>query len=376
MHSLTRRNILDYLLDQHLVTPESVVDGNYMVVSASSRNRNFKVIRRGHTSYFVKQVERRIPESVASLTCEANLYSLAQSDSGFASLAASIPRFFLFDPQALILVVELYAEGETLTWTRWREKTLPVQLARTLGETMARYHDCPTHSTDRAVLRQFPQHAPWILSLHQNPASAYGAEISPANRQMLDILRRNPDFPKMLEDLRAEWRHDTLIHGDMKWENIVLVDPQAPNPELSLVDWELANLGDAAWDTGSILQAFLTDWVFSIQIPPGAQVHQLEQYADVPLDQSVPAIQAFWRAYAETRGLEGKRMEDALSRAARYGAARMVQTLYEHSYDGQRLDMHHICLLQLSLNILREPERAIEQLFNLKVLSSYETARV
>ena len=44
-------------------------------------------------------------------------------------------------------------------------------------------------------------------------------------------------------------------------------------------------------------------------------------------------------------------------RAVRYGAARMLQTVYEYAFQEQQLNAHHICLLQLSLNMLRDPQR-------------------
>ena len=43
---LTSTNIVHYLLERGLVSAEQVVDGDYMVVEAPRRNRNFKVMKR------------------------------------------------------------------------------------------------------------------------------------------------------------------------------------------------------------------------------------------------------------------------------------------------------------------------------------------
>ena len=368
MIPLTRRNILDYLLDRNLVTPESVVDGDYLVAAASSRNRNFKVIRHNHPSYFVKQIERRQPEAIASLQREAIFY-LRNPLPGLG------PKYYDYDPAAHILILELYVEGETLTWSRWRNQALPVEIAAALGRALAQVHSVAPQTLDSTLRSYLPQQPPWCLSLHHmynQPNQPQPAGMSAANRQMVEILRKYPDFPRILDKLRDGWRRDAVLHGDLKWENCLIVNPQATAPDLKILDWELVDIGDAAWDAGALLQAFLADWVMSMAIPAGARADQLEQYAQSPLEHSHGAIQAFWDAYRQGRpGLDAGFLE----RAASYGAARMVQTVYEYAFQEQQLNAHHICLLQLSLNMLRDPRRALNDLYHLQEARQYAEAR-
>ena len=54
---LFRSNVVHYLLEQGLLTLDAVVDGELMVIDATRRNRNFKVMRRGQQGYFVKQIQ-------------------------------------------------------------------------------------------------------------------------------------------------------------------------------------------------------------------------------------------------------------------------------------------------------------------------------
>src|SRR5436305_14389954 len=107
---ITTNNIVYYLLDQGLVTFESVVDVDLMVVDASRRNRNFKVIRKHHQGYFVKQIQQWEPQAIATMQFEAMCYSLSQSDDNFAPLALLMPKFYAYDPGRYVLIVELLVD--------------------------------------------------------------------------------------------------------------------------------------------------------------------------------------------------------------------------------------------------------------------------
>ncbi len=49
---LNSSNIVHYLLERGLVTGQQIVDGDYMVVEAPRRNRNFKIVKRDQTGLF------------------------------------------------------------------------------------------------------------------------------------------------------------------------------------------------------------------------------------------------------------------------------------------------------------------------------------
>ena len=49
---LTSTNIVHYLLERGLVSAQQIVDGDYMVVEAPRRNRNFKIMNHHRTGCF------------------------------------------------------------------------------------------------------------------------------------------------------------------------------------------------------------------------------------------------------------------------------------------------------------------------------------
>ena len=54
-----------------------------------------------------------------------------------------------------------------------------------------------------------------------------------------------------------------------------------------------------------------------------------------------------------------------LMRSVKYGAARMIQTAYEAMQYSAQISPSALALLQVSLNILKEPKRAATQLLGL-----------
>jgi thiamine kinase-like enzyme len=135
--------------------------------------------------------------------------------------------------------------------------------------------------------------------------------------------------------------------------------------KLRLIDWELADFGDACWDAGAVFQSYLSFWVFSMPAVAGVPAEQLVGAAQFPVEKMQPAIRAFWKTYVETRGLNAEEARDALERSVSYGAARMIQTAYEYMFHAPQITTSALYLLQLSLNILKSPREATASLLAL-----------
>lgn len=372
---ITADNIAHYLLSRGLLTFDSVVDGDLMVVEATSRNRNFKVIRREQPGYFVKQVKTFEAQAIQTLGCEAACYWLSKNDPDFAPLAALMPRFYDHDPARHALVIELLTECGSLSEYHRRLGSFPVEVGVQLGRILGTYQrEMCERLRDGAKSNVFARRVPWILSLHQLNANLFG-QLSAANTQVLDIIQRYPDFQQTLDGLRSLWRFDSLIHGDIKWDNLIVSGGEVAGDggdargggeiKLHLVDWELADFGDACWDAGAVFQSYLSFWVFSMPAVAGLPAEQLVQSAQYPVEKMQPAVHAFWRTYVQTRGLSDAEAREALERSVSYGAARMIQTAYEYMFYAPQITASALYLLQLSLNILKSPKEAIVSLLAL-----------
>lgn len=361
---ITRTNLPYYLLGRGLVSAESLVDGDLMVVEVIRRNRNFKVLRRRAPGYFLKQVQTWDALSLSTLQCEAACYRLANSDADFSSLTPFLPRFYDYDPSRHVLILELLPEGENLSEYHRRLGAFPSDVAAEIARTLAACHcEAGKRNRDNPENTIFPKRVPWILTVDQLGSSAL-ASISGANAELVGIVQRYPQFQQTLSKLRAEWSPASLIHGDIKWDNCILSaqDGKDGKPHLKLIDWELADFGDPGWDLGAVFQAYLSFWIFSMPAAPELPPALMVERAQYPLDSMQPAMREFWRAYAEFAKLTPQAARTLLRRSVQYGAARLIQTAYECMYFSAQATSNVLYLLQLSLNILVNPEDAIASL--------------
>jgi hypothetical protein len=381
---ITKENIAHYLLGRGLLSFDSVVDGDLLVVEASSRNRNFKVIRTESPGYFVKQVKTFEPQAVETLRYETACYYLSHNDPDFEPLRALMPKFYDSDPARHALVVELLPEGGSLSDYHRQLGAFPVEVGVQLGRILGTYQrEMGRRLREGAKSNAFAKRVPWILSLHQLNQNLFG-QLSAANTQVLNIIQGYPDFQQTLDRMSAAWRFDSLIHGDIKWDNLHVTPGREESEEglevsaeeaarkqaegkmnLRLIDWELADFGDACWDAGAVFQSYLSFWVFSMPAVAGVTAEQLVSSAQFPVEKMQPAIRAFWKTYVETRELGGEEARDALERSVSYGAARMIQTAYEYMFHAPQITASALYLLQLSLNILKSPREATASLLAL-----------
>ena len=366
-HSKT--HVLDELVRRGLLPKAAILDGDVVIVDSTSRHRNALVIRRGGPGYFVKEAIPTQPMSLQTLMREAATYAyVQQADGALAPLAALMPRFHLLDPLQHLLVLELLPDAENLATHARRTQQFSDTLSAEFGRALATYHRRAAGTVTAATHgRLFPGTIPWALTLSRQAESSI-MNLSPANTQMLSLVKRYPNFTTRLDGLQASWRRDTLIHGDLKFENCVVSYPDGTDaaPRIKVVDWEIADIGDPRWDVGSMLQAWLCHWIFSMPADgTTTDPAQLAARAQFPLERMQPAIRAFWRAYAETMEIRGEAARDLLDTCATFGAARMVQTVFESMYQMPQLTPHAIFLLQVSLNVLEEPRGAVSEMFGL-----------
>lgn len=367
---LTIPNLAHYLMARGLATPASLVAGDFQVVEAGRRNRNFKVIRRQAPGLFVKQIRAFEAQAVSTLQREAACYQLASSRPEFAPLANLMPHLIDYDPGRFALTLELLPDAENLTEFHRRTKSHPLEIGQMLGRGLGAYHSDVGRLFSAATdLSMFPRQVPWILSLHLH-ADLMRGQLSAGNVQLVEIVRRYPEFQQRLDRVRAGWHYDSLIHGDIKWDNCLVFRSPSGALDFRIVDWELADFGDALWDVGAVLQTYVAAWVCALPFQAPSSPEQAVAQAPFPLSDIQAVLRAFWQAYVAARGFAPAQVNGLLERCVAYAAARMVQTAFELLYSMNQLAHHAVLLLQMSLNILNDPVKAQAEVFGLATPST------
>jgi aminoglycoside phosphotransferase (APT) family kinase protein len=365
--ALTPYAVVRYLLDQRLLDAEDVVDGGLVVVDASRRNCNFKVLRSRPPSYLVKRGVGA--DGLATVAREAAVYALLADGPADPAPGHNLPRWFGYDAGTGTLVLELVRGTHDLHEHHGRVARFSKALARAVGRALARLHGVLDEDATRGdVWVRLSDEPPWTLGIHRPTLEDYCAMSSGA-ASLVRMVQQSDDLCDALDRLRGGWQRTAVIHGDLRWENcVVLPGRGSAASAVQLVDWEFARIGDPDWDVGSMLANYLSTWLLSIPtVGDGADMPAVVPLAALPIERMQPAVGTFWAAYAAATKLAPAESGSRLLRAVRYAGARLVQTAYEQSQPRPEVTEHVVRLLQASLNIMRRPHEAAAQLLAIEL---------
>jgi hypothetical protein len=362
---LNERQLVDYLLDRRLLSAADVVAGDLAVQDLSRRNHNFALLRDRDPSYLVKQ--DRGQQGPATIGNEAAFYERVHGTRALAALARYLPGYHGYDADTGALVLEFLRDGRSLRDYHHARRRFPTTPAAQLGVALGLLHRLTTAGQVALANGAIGvSSAPWVLSLHRATVGTF-QQMSGAHPHLVSAVQQHPALVACLDDLRHDWMASSLVHGDIKWDNVLLVPGSAAGrkPALKLIDWEMVSFGDPCWDVGSVFNDYLAAWVLSMPIADSATLEQLAKLARNPLEAMQPAIRAFWQAYLGQWPPRGGTSHERLLRSVRYAGARLLQTAYEVLQTSHQLTPHAVCLAQLSLNVMQQPHEAAEQLLGL-----------
>ncbi len=358
---LTASNLVHYLCDRGIISRQSVVSADYCVVEAGRRNRNYKLIRHHAPGLFIKQVQNNDPLAISTLQREVLAYRLAEH---LPRLQPLLPKFVHSDEARHILILELLSNAENINEFHYRHKNLSRSMGTLLGQGLADYHSALLENPSPPLLASLPRQIPWILSFHRSYPQM---SLKPGERELANLFTRHHDLSANMERLRNSWRYETLIHGDIKWENCMLRSTPAGDEQLTIIDWELLDIGDPAWDVGAVFQSYLTSWINATLTGTGALLPTANGCPPAyVLDAMQPSIHAFWQRYAHSTQLAPSARYPFLIRAIEYAAARLIQTTFEFLATGHSLNGVSGRIMQLAQNMLNQAHHSADVLFGFK----------
>jgi Ser/Thr protein kinase RdoA (MazF antagonist) len=362
-----------FLVDRGLIDGPAAA-GSYTVRDAARRNRNLRVEGADGGGYLIKQPDPLEAGAEITLRHEAAFHRLCLEEPALAALRGMIPRLIDHDAERAVVVFELVPGAVPLrsSETILASPTLLAEVGRALGEVLG-----TLHQTCRALVAAADTRLAWltgkppgVLKVHQ-PLPRSLERLSPANVEVLKTLQSDGRMRGRFEDLRGLWRPETVVHGDIGFDNVlVLPPPGGPGADqvpagVRVVDWELVSLGDPAWDVAGALQGFLFLWAYSMSVSSSLSAAEMTAGARYPLAGMRGAIRATWHGYYAAAGLTADEADALLRRAVPFSAARLVQSVFESSYESDRLTARSVVLLQLAANILDDPVSAQVQLYGI-----------
>lgn len=381
-------HLVTALVRRGLLAPEDVVDGTVRILEISRRHRTVQVLTERGTGVIVKlppgggsaeprpgtvsyegTVHRALAELGIGAALEAAIPPPLSAGEGRRE-TGSLPARAL-PPGSLLTTV---VPGVITVRKAHHREGISALSGYAMGRVLGLLH-----SAGRDVVALADRHLPPATALARGKPETFDLlqprwetlhGTSAAMHQLVITLQQTPSLREPLQALADDWRTETVIHGDPRWDNWLVRPGGQPPPgaggdqqSVLLIDWEFAQLGDPRWDLGVLLGDYLGAWVLGTPELPGSVLGEAAALSRFPLPELTRATAAVWRGYLDQVDLADPDSE--MVRITAFAAARLVQLAAEQAHRASRLGATTAALLQLAGNMLADPHRAAGELLGL-----------
>ena len=361
-------NVVTYLLEHKLINNNSIVDGDLQIFDVSRKNKNIKVIRKNDTSFLLKQSNPTDTQSSTTIKREALLYALMQNDEDFLPLLNISPRLIDFDVEKNLMITEFVIGSSFRDYILYAMNETDTKYVGLLGKTIANYHYSFAKKATNQKLKFLPR--TFIFeNLLIHPGPEIFISLSQANMKLLKIIQKDQKIYDLLEGIVSSWDLQTLIHGDIKFDNIIIASSKKNTKSVNkilITDWEMATIGDPAWDIGSIFQEFVRLWLSLLPITGADSAEQLINISKESFQNMQKFLRAFWNGYYEgTDDKSAKELNELLIKSTNFCSLRLIQSAYEMLTSQSELNNLAVYMIQISSNILASTDNAITHLLGI-----------
>lgn len=218
------------------------------------------------TSLFLKEMDNTAGVAIeAAFRNEEAMLRLAPV-AGLPTVSElAIPRLVATDSERGILVMEGKVGFTSFREMVRRSPDIPISVLAAVASVVAGIHRTPVpdaNGRDASGLRSFafPFASFAALTPEQlvgGPGIDYPAYVAAmqAVDTEVDVLRRG-------------WQPSSLVHFDLRDDNILVRESADERPEIALVDWELAGYGDPMLDVGTVVGQLLVQWLQTVRDTP------------------------------------------------------------------------------------------------------------
>jgi Ser/Thr protein kinase RdoA (MazF antagonist) len=294
--------LLDFLRRHGLVSDREVVEqGVRLLARPRERFEIWEVQVRERRRWLLKAARE-----------EGARHQIAREGAALAYLASRralrgcAPALGASDPLRGILAVEFVGDATPGGGGASTARDLPLSLLRPLAALLAALHRETCHAPPPLASEPPP-----ILGLLSGGLGSYAVAWS----RVWQLAARRERIGATLAEARDTWRGRCLVHGDVKSEHCIVTGQTAAGSSLKLVDWEIARIGDPAWDVAGAIQEIVLADAFAV--PPDPRRAELPARA-----------RTFFHAYREAAAAAGAGL-DLCERVALYVAARLFQSSLE-----------------------------------------------
>jgi hypothetical protein len=264
-HAPVGRLLRDLVADG-LIDVTAAMEGHVWVRDVSRSNSVALIAVAGDPVLVVKQGGIAVDEH-EPFAAEAVAYRWLGSSPVTLALA---PKLIQELPKDRMLVVEAIRGAIPLHQLIGQPERIKEAIGE-LGRMLGILHAAPVAESG------LPARQPWVLKVSAGrlPLALTGDEVV---EEMVQRLVAHRQMREALASLGTKWTARAPIHGDVKFDNVlVTVDWPGWSGGLRvwLVDWELAGLGEPVWDLAGLVDGVLTPQVLATGRPDPVEAGRL-----------------------------------------------------------------------------------------------------
>lgn len=351
---LTSSSLASWLTQRGLIDPASITAGQFAIQEVEHHNRGFRVYRPADNPLYVKQLREFDRPNILCLEREAAFGAAVAACMSAPWLTSRIPTFLDYDARHHAVTVQLLPETENLHLWMERAASIPNSVARGVGELIGRFGSTECDDLLASIgERLCPGKCPWILSF---PVDQGAGSLSPANEQLLGLLQSDDLITASLDELSSNWKPVSLMHGDLKWNNMLVTTDAEAEPDWYVIDWEMVDRGDPLWDLATMVQCWWYYWVLSTPPQYLTSLDDLLARRRQAFEETRPSFTALWNGFRMATQLSEEDLPETRRVVARFAAARLLQTVYELLHTEDAISVSAAIMVQMSHRILESSE--------------------
>ncbi|MEV0599867.1 aminoglycoside phosphotransferase family protein [Streptomyces sp. NPDC050315] len=215
------------------------------------------------TALVLKQVDPATAKAVGTATGNEEAMLRLISESGVPHFARSaVPRFIATDPETKTIIMEGKTGFTSMREATRRSPDIPVRVLAALASVTAGIHTAPV---DQIITDA--RYSPQIIAF---PFASFarltpGELASGPGMDYSDYAAAMQSVDESVARLRDGWGPKSLVHFDLRDDNILVKGADCQHPQVALIDWELAGFGDPMLDVGTIVGQLLIQWLHTLR---------------------------------------------------------------------------------------------------------------
>ncbi|WP_353412241.1 aminoglycoside phosphotransferase family protein [Arenicella sp. 4NH20-0111] len=252
---LSANCVIRAALSAELISADDVINRGVDVEQVGRSHSVFKLSLAGEPLAFIKSFGETRGETDGNIARERAIIELARSRQPVKELVAAEQKW---KPNGMELAtkpvigksaweVDKPGGGSLSVEQAWTELCAGV-LTRLSNFHRATRDIAENNGKDYPALAN---QVPWALKLF-NGDTPKELWQTPTISSLLSDASQTPALVGGIRCARRLWRPMCVIHADLKHDNIVLNDTKA-----IIIDWEMARVGDPAWDLAGLCSRFL-----------------------------------------------------------------------------------------------------------------------